>query len=379
MQPISFLPQDKIDQGIQNLGNTLSQINESKIARKQQQIEGFKSMIDVSLQGIKNGHYEEAMGDLDKLTNASRDIYIKAENENRPVTAMESLKLSNLKKDLLYKVNTSKMLMDDYTNAMVEAAKLEQQQKLAPGVKQKLQDWLNAKEPIGSKQFPSTLIETIYSPEERAKLEKMVADAVNAEETMVPGPGGTFNKNVYRDPKAIADQANKFLTNNPKYLATLRANGEDPKNVIPSLINTYKGNKQTIVQKSAGQGGVIPLEKKVTWFVNPDGTQTASPLVTSERSVIIDGKSKDIEMVQADRNPKTGITTYTVKEKERRPVVGKYGKYEDVWVQKTYTNQQSDAFGTFFEDVEKRRGPGDVIKPTKTSTSTQPSKSWRPK
>ena len=99
MQPISFLPQDKIDQGIQNLGETLSKINESRIARKQQQIESFKSLIDVSLQGIKNGHYEEAMKDLDNLNKESMKIYSNAENENRGVNGMESLKLSNLKKN----------------------------------------------------------------------------------------------------------------------------------------------------------------------------------------------------------------------------------------------------------------------------------------
>lgn len=376
MQPISFLPKDEITPAIQNLGETLSQINQSKIARKQEQIKSFEGLIDVSLQGIKNGHYEEAMGDLSSMTDRAKQIYMQAENENRPVNYKESLELSNQKKDLLYKVNTSKMLMDDYTKAMIDAAKLDKDHKLDPRTPKALNDWLNSKEPINSKAFPSSLVSSIYTTAELGRLQKEFAGGVKVSETNVKRKDGGTDVLKHSDPEAIKTQV-ALLWSDPTYKRTQELKGVTQEQDEKAQIEKFEGDTQQIKQRSGF--GQAPLERQTTWFQQPDGTRIGYPLDKAERSVLVNGKNEDIKMLQAIENPKTGETVYDVevKVKKKKP---KSKEFETVWEKRQFTNKDSDAFGTFFEDVEKNRG-AKVIKPTGTTkgTSASPAKTWRPK
>ena len=415
MQPISFLPQDKIDQGIQNLGETLSKINESRIARKQQQIESFKSLIDVSLQGIKNGHYEEAMKDLDNLNKESMKIYSNAENENRGVNGMESLKLSNLKKDLVYKTNVSKAWMDNYTNTLIEAGKLEQKGKLDPESKKQIEALKDTKEPIMNAPFASSYLREIYNTTEMAAVEKAVEDGINVSMTSTRNPDGSYNVNNYRDPETIKAETKAKLLSDPEYMRTLAARGLIPKGETPGqtadrisnqMVNKFTGLKEEIKKKPSPPGGYAPRSEKPIWFTHDDGTMTSSPTNDTPRNI-----NGVLTRPAGDRTLKqNGVITYPMQEFKATPRYGNIynGKklsdklsdadniltgnlfkdktYQDLknydedhkdrwkkgWVDVTHNSQESDAYGQWWgETKESTRGNAKPVKPSGTKTSAK--------
>ena len=405
MQPISFLPQDRIDQGIQNLGETLSKINESKRARKKEQIDQFKSLIDVSLQGIKNGHYEEAMGDLDKLNERATQIYVKAENENRPVNFKESLELSNAKKDLMYKVNTSKMLMDDYQKTTQRAALLQQQGKLDPATGVALGDWLNSKKPVNETTFPSTLIQEQYTPQEVYKLQDEAIGRIQGTGIATTMPDGKIKSETYKDPETIKKEVDLLWTE-PKYKQAMTRMGVTQAQDRENAVNKYQGYKETLKQKPAPYGGFAPQTEKPVWYKHDDGSMTSVPLNDTPRN--INGQSVKPAGARI-YDPKTGVTTYPLlvlkpgkgdfaatyegkSEKEldqplpKNEQTAHFKTYRDLkkydesnkdnvkktWQPETHTSAESDEYGQFWGDTKEKTRAAKVVKPTGTKGTTKP-------
>ncbi len=157
--PISFQTPDYIGPALQNLGETMSQIQQAKNAHKQQQIDNYMKLVDISLEGVRANHREELLGESDKFKKEAADIYAKAEERNEDPNYKELGSIEDKKKMLLTKVAQSQLLQESYQAAMKKAMDLQSKDKLDPESLDALNKWATSKDPIDNTVDPMALVQ----------------------------------------------------------------------------------------------------------------------------------------------------------------------------------------------------------------------------
>jgi len=220
MQPISFLPEEKITAAIQGLGESLSQINQARIKRQEKDIENIQQLLDVSFQGVMAANQEEVMKDWDGLADLSAKYAIQAQNENRPIAFKQQSELNRMKNDILLKVNYSKNLRERYLQAGVEAAKLKAQGKLTPESEQALINFVKpgTYKSINDMPDPLLLIESQYSGKEVLDIERKIIDDVMKypEVTRKKLPSGEYREIKTVSPNKVGQLAEMYWDADPK-------------------------------------------------------------------------------------------------------------------------------------------------------------------
>jgi hypothetical protein len=206
--PISFLPEDKIGPALQNLAQTQQAIGNAKIQEMQGQITAFNNLLDVSLEGLMTKHQEEVVGDVDKFKDHAAELYRNAfEGGGRP-NFKDISTLNTEKKQILYKVNQSKFLQDQYKQAMLKASVLGD--KIGPTVKDDLTKWLHQSETIGATADPMSLVNMKYDmldmTDDYDKLIKGTKDsALKSPQSVMNPKTGKEERRVIWDPKEQSD------------------------------------------------------------------------------------------------------------------------------------------------------------------------------
>jgi len=218
--PISFQTPDYIGPALQNLGETMSQIQQAKNAHKQQQIDNYMKLVDISLEGVRANHREELLGESDKFKKEAADIYAKAEERNEDPNYKELGSIEDKKKMLLTKVAQSQLLQESYQAAMKKAMDLQSKDKLDPESLDALNKWATSKDPIDNTVDPMALVQEQYTPSEVIKMEQSYFNsnrnrAKDNSSSWKWGPDGALHeiRGEYPPQKVAEDAANLWDTN----------------------------------------------------------------------------------------------------------------------------------------------------------------------
>jgi hypothetical protein len=275
--PISFLPEDKIGPALQNLAQTQQAIGNAKIQEMQGQITAFNNLLDVSLEGLMTKHQEEVVGDVDKFKDHAAELYRNAfEGGGRP-NFKDISTLNTEKKQILYKVNQSKFLQDQYKQAMLKASVLGD--KIGPTVKDDLTKWLHQSETIGATADPMSLVNMKYDmldmTDDYDKLIKGTKDsALKSPQSVMNPKTGKEERRVIWDPK---EQSDVIWDNIPRIsdFWTKKAGGDTRKG--KQMYDAW--TQEQSVNALDLQGGTT-----VNNFMNPWGVKEKPVLFTYDES-----------------------------------------------------------------------------------------------
>lgn len=266
-QPISFLPQDTVTPAIQNLGATLGNINQSKIAQQEQNIAQFNNLLDISYEGALLANQKEITDDLDNFRKKAADIYSRAAKTGGRPNFEEFTKLKTDQKNITYKVNQSQFLQEQYKKAAAEMTKLKTAKKLDPSSEKLLDEWVKTPKKIAETVDPMSFVKVLYTPEEALlDLDKVmnvpVANAVKKTTLERDPKSGQYYNVVNYDPTSDLSTA---LAGSPRIMEALVNNYGSPAAVMNLLKSRYDVSGKTLaggnVYNYGGGGNSTPKPK----------------------------------------------------------------------------------------------------------------------
>jgi hypothetical protein len=271
--PISFQSPDYIGQAMQNLGESLTQIQAAKNAEKQKTIDQYMKLVDVSLEGVRSNFRGEVLGDLETFKKEAADFYVKAEQENRIPNYKELTTIEDKKKVLLSKVAKSQLLEEAFKQSMVKAMDLRSKNKLAPESMDALNKWSTTKTKIDDTPDPRMLIEEQYTPSDIQKLE--ITEFGNArkiaEKTFkwTRGADGNFYQMKDYTPEEVKRDAEALWESDPMLQKFYQRNGISKDKYIEQRMLTEATAGENMKQPSQGRAPSVRPDVK-NWKPNYD-------------------------------------------------------------------------------------------------------------